>query len=83
MSAYAHDTTVTLLATVQGSLAQASLTTLQQGVAMRARAPHGQYTFFRFDVATLNASAEVALTLPLPLPLPLLLPLPLTLRLTP
>ena len=43
MSAYATaatgvDATVTLLATVQGSLAQASLTTLQQGVALRARA---------------------------------------------
>ena len=63
VSAYAHDATVTLLATVQGSVAQASLTTLQQGVALRARAPHGQYTFFRFDVATVDASAEVALTL--------------------
>ena len=62
MGTYASATeaaALTLLATVQGSRAEASITTLQQGVAQRARAPLGEYTFFRFDVATVDTLVQV------------------------
>ena len=60
--AHGQGVSLTLLATVQGSPEESALTTLQEGVALRARAPSGQYTFFRFDVARADTSAKVALT---------------------
>ena len=59
VKAYQSSATYTLTAQILGNY---STTQLQAGVPFSAHVPRNDYVFFRYDVARLNASIDVAVT---------------------